>query len=166
MSASNILLNTLCLGLPGFLTKPMYREYESRKLEILKIWEKGYKGYKVLRDYEKVIDSLLSLCIYYRYVLGCMNGASEFFHYLNNQDKRKKDCNIRCGEFRFNREQYNKILSVSIAFKNIKEKYQLNNTFFEFSDTLDFLKNCRELFYTKENISDNKSEKNEENYPF
>ncbi len=161
MSEKNRLLNTLCYELPGFLTQPMYNEFEGRKLQIIKIWESGNEEYKMLRNYESIIDSLLAVCIYYRYVIGSMNGASDFFYYLNKQVNKKKDCNIRCGDFRLNRAQYNKMLSVNIDFDKIKDKYQLSNCFFEFSDTLGFLRNCKDLFYMPENTSDNKSENNE-----
>lgn len=35
------------------------------------------------------------------------------------------------------------------AFNAIKEKYQLTPSFFEFSETIQFLRNCKELFNTK-----------------
>lgn len=169
MPAKNSLMNILCYGLPWFLTQPMCNEFDSRKTQILKIWEGEYDEYKVLRDYEKTIDSLLAVCIFYRYVIGSMNGASDFFYYLNNTNKkndRKRDCNIRCGKFRLNREQNNKIQSVKIGFDNIKDKFQLGNSFFSFKDTLGFLRNCKELLNTPEDTSKKKKTKNEEDYPF
>lgn len=166
MPAKNSLMNYLCSGLPWNLTQPMCNEFDGRKSQILKIWEGGYEKYKVLRNYENTIDSLLAVCVFYRYVIGSMNGATDFFCYLQKKNNRKKDCNIRCGKFRLDHDQYNKILSVSIGFKEIKDKYQLGDWFFSFPDTLGFLRNCKELFNLSETTSDNNSTKNEEDYPF
>ena len=166
MPAKYSLMNILCYELPWNLTQPMCNEFDGRKSQILKIWEGGYEEYIELRNYEKTIDSLLAVCVFYRYVIGSMNGASDFFCYLNKKNVRKKSCNIRCGKFRLNLEQYNKILSVSIGFKKIKDKYQLGDWFFSFQDTLGFLRNCKELYNLTKNSSDNKPTNNEKDMPF
>lgn len=166
MAKNTPILNALCYQLPGYLTRPMYLEYESRKTQIDKIWNAGYREFQPLLEYEHVVDILLSVCIYYRYILGSMNGASDFFYYLNKQKSRKKDCEIRCGDFRLSREQYNKMLSVAIAFNKIREKYQLSDAFFDFSDTFEFLRNCNSLLNMPENNTDNKESPHEEDYPF
>lgn len=163
------ILNILCYELPGFLTRPMFNEYESIKRQIIRIWEDGYQVYLPLKEYERVVYSLLAVCIYYRYVLGSMSGASDFYAYLNKKVVKKKDCEIRCGEFRLNQEQYNKLLSVNIAFNRIRDRYQISDAFFEFSDTIGFLRNCLDLLNMPENIPDNPSgnrDVNHEDYPF
>lgn len=160
------ILNILCRKLPGFLTQPMFNEYENRRSQIAEIYQRGYKTYIPLKEYAHVIDSLLALCIFYRYVIGNMTGASGFFSFLNKQNGRKKDCEIRCGDFRLNREQYNKILSVSFEFELIREKYQLGDWFFEFSDVPGFLQNCKKLLDMPEYMTDNNLTNHEEDYPF
>lgn len=160
----NSLLNIFCFELPGYLTKPMYQEFDSRKTQIENIWAKGYQEYMPLREYEHVVDMLLALCIFYRYVLGNMIGASNFYDYLNHIDK-EKDCGIRCGKFKLDHEQYNKLLSIAISFNKIREKYQLTDRFFEFQDTLGFLRNCKDLLNAQEyNTESNNS--SHEDYPF
>lgn len=165
MANNHSMLNLLCYELPGYLTRPMYLEYENRKVQINKIWDQNYKEYLPLKKYSHVVDMLLALCIFNRYVLGSMNGASDFYMYLN-KSSGNNDCEIRCGNYKLNKEQYNKMLSVIMSFKDIKDKYQLNDIFFEFSDTLEFLRNCKNLLYIPENNSDNQRLNHEEDYPF
>lgn len=159
------MINILCFKLPGYLTRPMCVEYENRMAQINNIWNQNYKEYQPLKEYSHVVEMLLALCIFNRYVLGSMNGASDFYTYLN-KSSGNNDCEIRCGNFKLNKEQHNKMLSVAMAFKDIKDKYQLNDTFFDFPDTLGFLKNCKNLFYLPESNIDNKESNNEEDYPF
>lgn len=46
-------------------------------------------------------------------------------------------------------KQQRRLTSMVFAFNAIKEKYQLTPSFFEFSETIQFLRNCKELFNTK-----------------
>ena len=39
--------------------------------------------------------------------------------------------------------------SAVIKFEQIQEKYQLTPMFFEFSETIQFMRNCKDLFYKR-----------------
>lgn len=69
----------------------------------------------------------------------------------------KKECAIKVGGTVLDSEQQRYLLSAKITFEQIQERYQLTPEFFEYSETIQFLRNCKELFYQKEY---------EEDYPF
>ena len=70
MEQSSSLINILTYNLPGAITRPLFTEYNNRVKEIGDIlgWENS--AYKELCEYESVIESLLAMSLFYRYVLG------------------------------------------------------------------------------------------------
>ena len=141
------ILNILTTGLPGAVTHPIYLEYNSRKREVNNVLEK-YDNYKVLQHYSSTIDALLSMCLFYRHVMGHMMGAASF--YISVNKGREKECPIKIGELLLDKEQQGHLWSAVIKFSQIQDKYQLGPKFFEFSETIQFLRNCKELFELKE----------------
>lgn len=69
---------------------------------------------------------------------------------VNKSYGRENECAIKIGKTLLDRVQQRHLLSAVITFGNIRDKYQLAPVFFEYSETIQFLRNCKELFYRKE----------------
>ena len=76
MEQTSSLINILASKLPGSVTRPMYLEYNNRKREIERIWANPENHYKMLQDYKSTVESLLAISLFYRYVLGHIQGAT------------------------------------------------------------------------------------------
>lgn len=80
-----------------------------------------------------------------------MNGAVSFYKSVNrNSSNAENECAIKIGETILDSKQQRLLLSAVIKFEQIQEKYQLEPVFFEYSETIQFLRNCKKLFYKKE----------------
>lgn len=104
----------------------------------------------MLQDYVSTVEALLAMSLFYRHVMGHMQGAVSFYKSVNNGLENKNECPIRIGNTTFDNEQQRKLLSAIITFDRIKNRYQLGPSFFEYSETIQFLRNCKDLFYQKE----------------
>lgn len=154
MSQSPI-INKLTYKLPGDVTRPIYLEYNSRRRELDRIWANPENHYQMLQDYLSTVEALLAISIFYRHVMGHMHGAVSFYNSVNrNSSSKENECAIKIGKTVFDSKQQNFLLSAVIKFKRIQEKYQLEPKFFEFSETVQFMRNCRDLFYKKEDEED------------
>lgn len=149
MSLSPI-INILTSGLPGNVTRPIYLEYNSRRREIDRIWANSENHYQMLQDCVSTVEALLAISIFYRHVMGHMQGAVSFYKYVNKKFGMEKECAIKVGEMLLDSEQQRHLLSAIINFIQIQNKYQLAPAFFEYSETVQFLRNCKDLFYKKE----------------
>ena len=149
MSLSPI-INILTSGLPGNVTRPIYLEYNSRRREIDRIWANSENHYQMLQDCVSTVEALLAISIFYRHVMGHMQGAVSFYKYVNKEFGMEKECAIKVGEMLLDSEQQRHLLSAIINFSQIQNKYQLAPAFFEYSETVQFLRNCKDLFYKKE----------------
>ncbi|MBR4918860.1 MAG: hypothetical protein IKZ52_06565 [Bacteroidales bacterium] len=147
------LINILCKDIPGNVTRPLYQEYDKRLAEINRIWAKEGNNYQVLMEYEETVQSLLAASLFYRHVLGHLKGAAGFYNDLNKQ--QEKECVIKIGSSSIDQKQYNKLLGATIAFGEIKITYQIQDSFFEFSETVQFLRNCMDLYNRPEYEEDN-----------
>lgn len=149
MSLSPI-INILTSGLPGNVTRPIYLEYNSRRREIDRIWANSENHYQMLQDCVSTVEALLAISIFYRHVMGHMQGAVSFYKYVNKKFGMEKECAIKVGEMLLDSKQQRHLLSAIINFSQIQNKYQLAPAFFEYSETVQFLRNCKDLFYKKE----------------
>ena len=149
MSQSPI-INILTSGLPGNVTRHIYLEYNSRRRELDRIWANPENNYQMLQDCVSTVEALLAISIFYRHVMGHMQGAVSFYKSVERNSGREKECAIKIGETIFDSKQQRYLLSAGIKFEQIQEKYQLTPMFFEFSETIQFMRNCKDLFYKKE----------------
>lgn len=140
------IFNILCSHLPSSVTQPMSQEYEKRAAEIERIWRKPNNNYAILENSKSTVYSLLAISIFYKYVLGHIEGATGFYQSLNNNISPKMERSIRFGTSLLDKKQYNHMKGVVIAFRQIKDKFQITNSFFEFSETIQFLRKCRDLY--------------------
>lgn len=144
------IINILTFGLPGNVTRPMYLEYNNRRRELDRIWANPENHYRMLQEYTPTVEALLGISLFYRHVMGHMTGATSFYKSVNKNRERGKECAIKVGNTILDGEQQRHLLSVVIAFGQLLDKYQLYPAFFEYSETIQFLRNCKELFNQKE----------------
>lgn len=145
MPRKNTLINIFCYGLPGVVTKPICREYDSRWEEIERIWnDQKHNKYLVLKQYNTTIENLLALCLFYRYVVGNIMGGCKLFYRLNPCSEEERP--IVVGKYILDKKESNRILAVSIELENIRKRFQLDEYFFEFTETIEFLRNCIKLY--------------------
>lgn len=150
MEKSSI-INILTYRLPGNVTRPIYLEYNSRIRELDRIWANPENNYHMLQNYISTIEALLAISIFYRHVMGHMHGAVSFYKSVNQSSfGMENECSIKVGDMLLDSKQQRHLLSAVIKFEQIHEKYQLEPVFFEYSETIQFLRNCKKLFYTKE----------------
>ena len=149
MQNNTPLLNILTTGLSGAVTRPIYQEYNSRRNELDWIWAKEENKYQMLQSHVKTVEALLAISLFYRYVMGFMQGATSFYKSVN-QHCLDGECAISIGKGVLDKKQQNHLLAAVIKFNQIKEKYQLSPAFFEYSETIQFLSNCKDLYYQKE----------------
>ncbi len=154
MSQPSPIINILTYGLPGSVTRPIYLEYNSRRRELDRIWANPENNYRMLQDYVPTIEALLAISLFYRHVMGHMQGATSFYRSVNLKAAGAGECVITVGKTVFDKVQQRRLLSAVINFGEIQAKYQLAPVFFEFSETIQFLRNCRDLFYQKEDEED------------
>lgn len=154
MPEKSSLINILCCGLPAGICRPMCNEFDARKAQIKQIWTKQYQKYMVLEHYESTIDTLLAMSLFYRYVMGHIDGATSFYKSINMLNGSNEECSIKIGNEILDKGQKNHMLAAVITFSKIMKKYQLNSNFFKFKETIDFLKNCLNLYQTPEHETD------------
>lgn len=144
------IINILTGRLPGNVTRPIYLEYDSRRREIDRIWANAENHYQMLQSYVSTVEALLAISIFYRHVMGHMQGAVSFYKSVNRNSGMMNECAIKVGEIVLDNKQQKHLLSAVIKFNQIQEKYQLDSGFFEYSETIQFMRKCRELFYQEE----------------
>lgn len=150
MTEITSIINILTYSLPGNVTRPIYQEYNSRRKEIDRIWADPKNKYKMLQDYVPTIETLLALSLFYRHVLGHLQGATSFYKYVNQRSGLEKECAIKIGKTILDYDQQRHIFSAIITFNRLQKKYQLDSIFFEFAETIQFMRNCRDLYYQEE----------------
>ena len=154
MEQADSLINILTDRLSGTIKTPLLTEYNNRLREIGNIlsWEES--NYRVLLDYKAAIEALLAMSLFYRYVLGHIQGATSFYKTVNSKNGNEKECAIKVARFVLDKEQQNYLLATVIAFNEIQVKYQIHPSFYEFSETSQFLKNCKDLLILGEYADD------------
>ena len=144
------IINILTSRLPGNVTRPIYLEYDSRRREIDRIWANPENRYQMLQSNVSTVEALLAISIFYRHVMGHMQGAVSFCKSVNRNSGMMNECAIKVGKMVLDNKQQKHLLSAVIKFNQIQEKYQLDSGFFEYSETIQFMRKCRELFYQEE----------------
>ena len=154
MDKETSLINALTYQLPGSITRPLYMEYKSRMEEIERIWKTGNAAYIELREYRSVVEALMAVSLFYRYVFGHIHGATSFYKMVNPISRQGNERAIKVGNSIIDKEQQRHLQAAVIAFDKIQRKYQLAPAFYEFSETILFLRNCNELLKAKEYEND------------
>ena len=150
MTNKTPLINILTSGLPGNVIRPLYQEFNSRRQEIDRIWANPDNNYSMLQDYAATVDALLAISLFYRHILGYIHGATSFYKSVNANNRKDIECSIKVGNTVLDSQQQRYLLAAVIQFDKIQDRYQLAPVLFEYSETVQFLRNCKELFYQKE----------------
>ncbi|MCQ2351346.1 MAG: hypothetical protein MJ003_05160 [Paludibacteraceae bacterium] len=153
MTNTSSLINIFLYMLPGKIAQSMHREYEWRKMEIQRIWNNENNSYSVLQNFASTIDALLTLSLYYRYIVSKFDGVSAF--YVNVNRGCTAETPITIGKFTFDSNERRRLLAIHIQFSQLVDKYQISSHFFEYADTLGFLRNCLDLYHTPEQNDEN-----------
>ena len=144
------LINNLTFGLPVNVARPLYQEYSNRRREIDRIWANPDNNYRMLQDYVATVEALLAISLFYRHILGQIHGATSFYKSVNATNRNDIECSIKVGNMVLDSQQQRHLLAAVIQFDKIQDRYQLAPVLFEYSETVQFLRNCKELFYQKE----------------
>lgn len=91
------LINNLTFGLPVNVARPLYQEYSNRRREIDRIWATPENKYKMLQDYVSTVEALLAISLFYRHVLGHIQGATSFYKSVNANNGNASACSIKVG---------------------------------------------------------------------
>lgn len=149
------IINILTYKLPVDITRPIHLEYNSRRTKIDRIWTNPKYNFQMLQGYASTVEALLAISIFYRHVMGHIQGAVSFYKSVNRNSGMNNECAIKVGGMVLDGQQQKRLSSAVIKFNQIQEKYQLDAAFFEYSETIQFMKNCKDLFYKKEYEEDN-----------
>ena len=91
------LINNLTFGLTVNVARPLYQEYSNRRREIDRIWATPENKYKMLQDYVSTVEALLAISLFYRHVLGHIQGATSFYKSVNANNGNASACSIKVG---------------------------------------------------------------------
>ena len=144
MEQNDSLLKILTYKLPGAVTRPLFTEYNNRLRDISNIWSWEKSAYRDLKEYEPMIVSLLAMSLFYRHVLGHLQGANSFYKTVN-QRSGEKESRISIGSTILDKKAQGQLEAIRISFKQIEDRYQIYPAFYEFSETAQFLRNCKDL---------------------
>lgn len=140
------LINILCYELPKEVGQPLFKEFHNRWDEIERIWQTPNFSDNVLKKHASTIKMLLAMSLYYRRVISGFYGATDFFKKITYEGNERHERAVKIGSFVFDRDQNYQLWKIQQSFSAILEKYQINETFFDFDDTLEFLSNCVVLY--------------------
>ena len=109
----------------------------------------------MLQGYASTVEALLAISIFYRHVMGHIQGAVSFYKSVNRNSGMNNECAIKVGGMVLDGQQQKRLSSAVIKFNQIQEKYRLQSAFCEYSETIQCMKKCKDLFYKKEYEEDN-----------
>lgn len=158
------LINILCYKLPGDVSRIVYNEYEGRWNEIQHIWQYPQNRFKFLAEYHASIRHLLALSTFYRRVLSGMDGACDFYKTISKGTTRESAIDI--GGYRLDKGEYNKMLAIRITFRQLMQKFGIEDHFFEYSETDGFLERCKELYLSHVSTTPRTPDTKPEDLPF
>lgn len=162
----NTIIKILCKKLPGDLSNAVYNEYVDRWEDIENIWEYPHNRFKALQGYETTIQHLLAISTFYRRVLSGFDGARDFYKTVSKSlEMRTQSPTISIGKYKLDQPAYNKLLGVQIEFGKLKSNFGIEDSFFEYFETEEFMINCMRLYMTHFN-SDYKPDGGSEELPF
>ena len=104
----------------------------------------------MLQGYVSTVEALLAISLFYRHIMGHIHGATSFYKSVNANYGKEIECSIKVGNTVLDSQQQRHLLAAVIQFDKIQAKYQIDSMLFEYSETVQFLRNCKELFYRKE----------------
>lgn len=141
------LIKILCKDLPGEVTKPLFNEFNQRWSEIENIWQQNGNIYPALQEHKSAVRTLLAMSTYYRRVISGFAGATDFYKKVTGGDLTI-DRPVKIGNYSMSLSENKQLWKVQKAFSELRNKYQIADSFFDYDDTLGFLRNCFILYTT------------------
>jgi hypothetical protein len=126
-------------GLPYTLTQPMYREYEAKSRELSR-WRERSSSAR-MRPYLNqlgVLEELIALGIYYRYVVAPLASSADFFGRLESSNE---GVDLKVGGKRIDGEFRNRIDRGVNRFAAITRNFGLPAYLFSEGDVSAFVRN-------------------------
>ena len=139
------LIKFLCKDLPGEVSKPLFVEFSQRWSEIEYIWHNNANIYPVLQEHKSVVRTLLAMSTYYRRVISCFAGATDFYKKVTGGDL-SLERPVKIGNYSMSLSDNKQLWKIQRSFSEFREKYQIDNSLFDYDDTLGFLRNCYILY--------------------
>ena len=82
---------------------------------------------------------------FYRRVLTGLDGACDFYKTVTNN--QNSGYSIVVGNYKFDKDEYNRLLAIHISFRKLREKYGIEEPFFDYTETEEFLTNCKNILH-------------------
>lgn len=101
----------------------------------------------VLQDHKSAVRTLLAMSTYYRRVISGFAGAIDFYKNVTGGDLTI-DRPVKIGNYSLGLAENKQLWIVQKAFSEFKNKYQIDDSLFNYDDTLGFLRNCFILYTT------------------
>lgn len=141
------LIKILCKELPRDVSQPLFNEYNQRWSEIENMWQQNTNIYSVLQEHKSAVRTLLAMSTYYRRVISGFAGATDFYKKVTGGDLTI-DRPVKIGNYTMSLSENKQLWKVQKAFSEFKNKYQIDDTLFDYDDTFGFLRNCYILYTT------------------
>lgn len=130
------LINIITYGLPQKLANPIFNEYNSRLSEARYIIDLSDR-YKPLIKYMNTVEVLLALTIFHKRIFSNLDAAAKFYGTVNRISEAET---LKIGSYRFTGEEKNKILGLTMTYKELTLKYGISDSLNNYELTKDFLK--------------------------
>lgn len=141
------LIKILCKDLPGDVSKPLFNEFNQRWSEIENIWQQNPNIYPILQEHKSAVKTLLAMSTYYRRVISGFTGATDFYKKVTGGDLTI-DRPVKIGNYTMSLSENKQLWKVQRAFSEFRNKYQIDDSLFNYDDTIGFLRNCFLLYNT------------------
>lgn len=141
------MIKILCKDLPREVSIPLFNEFNQRWNEIENIWQRNANIYPVLQEHRSVVRLLLAMSTYYRRVISGFTGATDFYKIVTGGNFTI-DRPVKIGNYLMGLAENKQLWKVQRRFSEIKNKYQIDDSLFDYDDTLGFLRNCFILYST------------------
>lgn len=138
---SSPIINILTYKLPYELSNKIYNEYQSRKREVEYILEK-YEAFFLLKEDEEIIELLLALSVFYKRIISNLDAATKFYGKVTSNSDASA---VQIGNYKLTQSETNKLYSVIISYNQLLEKYSIPNSLMEYNETIELLKNIKQL---------------------
>src|SRR5688572_25610345 len=141
MNANSTVLTLITSGLPKPLVNQISNEYRSRIKEVDYCLNK-YSIFSDLASNYKSVEIILALSIFHKRIIANLDGAVKFFKTVTTKSDAKI---ISIGDYQFDEQEKNKILSLLITYSQLLEKYNIPNNYVDYDATYDFLKKLKDI---------------------
>ena len=153
------MIEKFCSRLPREISNPMYNEYYNRLKEINFILE-NRDAYKHLLQYKKTIELILSLSIFYKWVIANMDAATKF---AGTVFSNSSAIAIKIGSYDLTGSEKNRIIAVVMSYNSLTEKYSLTNDLLATMETKDLIKKIKDLKWQLDNNENEGVKNNDDN---